>query len=116
MKKLKIMLLSFALLAIVGTALAFKARFADTYFCTAATNGNGSGDLCTFTQGPEFGNKLYCREVIYSTTDNSSGLPLAYYCTTFAQALFGGPAPDDCADALGQNPLRCADATTLYLD
>ena len=37
MKKLKFMLLSFALLAIVGGALAFKAKFT-TLYCTAPVN------------------------------------------------------------------------------
>jgi hypothetical protein len=115
MKKLKIMLLSFALLAVVGSALAFKVRFADTFFCTIATNGNASGDLCTFTQGSEFGNKLYCPNPIFSTTDGT-GVPVATYCTTPAQAIFGGPALDDCADANGQNTIRCDVATTLYQD
>jgi hypothetical protein len=116
MKKLKFMLLSFAILAVVGTALAFKARFGgDTYFCTTATNGNASGDFCTYTQGPEFGNKLYCPNLVFSTTDGT-GTPVGFYCTTPAQAIFGGPALDDCADAQGQNTLRCDAATSLYQD
>ncbi len=40
MKRIKMMLLSLALFAVVGAALAFKARFTDT-FCTAIPNGTG---------------------------------------------------------------------------
>jgi hypothetical protein len=41
MKKLKYMLLSLALIAVVGGALAFKAKFSTTY-CTAPVNTDGS--------------------------------------------------------------------------
>jgi hypothetical protein len=41
MKKMKIMLLSFAILAIVGGALAFKAKNTQSY-CTALPEANGS--------------------------------------------------------------------------
>jgi hypothetical protein len=49
MKKLKIMLLSLALFAVVGGALAFKARFTTDYCVTATTGSscNVSGLMCT---------------------------------------------------------------------
>jgi hypothetical protein len=50
MKKMKIMLLSFVLLTIVGGALAFKASGTRLY-CTAPVNvGAPAGGLCTFDQ------------------------------------------------------------------
>ena len=47
MKKLKVMLLSFALVAVVGGALAFNAKKGSSY-CTAATN--TSGAFCPTTK------------------------------------------------------------------
>jgi hypothetical protein len=46
MKKVKIMLLSFALLAVVGGALAFKAKFTEP-LCYRTTVGAGSTPLCS---------------------------------------------------------------------
>lgn len=48
MKRIKIMLLSFALLAIVGGALAFKAKF-DQTFCYTTTDTAGSSPSCSVT-------------------------------------------------------------------
>jgi hypothetical protein len=46
MKKIKIMLLSFALLAVVGGALAFKAKFTEP-LCYRTTVNPGSNPLCS---------------------------------------------------------------------
>lgn len=69
MKKIKIMLLSLALFAVVGGALAFKAKYIDT-FCTAQPV---AGLACT--QLAACPNK-----VIFSTTTNDVNIPLV--CTT----------------------------------
>ena len=82
MKKLKIMLLSFALLAIVGGALAFKARFASLY-CTAPVNpaGQQANGFCT-SQGT---NVKTCPHIYAATTDNSLGLGnIGFFCYTTA--------------------------------
>jgi hypothetical protein len=45
MKKIKLMLLSLALFAVVGAALAFKAKYAVTYCTTLAQSGVACKDL-----------------------------------------------------------------------
>ena len=45
MKKIKMMLLSFALLAVVGGALAFKAKF-NQQMCYRITTGAGANPIC----------------------------------------------------------------------
>src|SRR5688572_4739575 len=73
MKKLKIMLLSFALLAIVGGALAFKAKLGGEAYCTTITNGDNSPFFCSNDEDtqrltcpnladrfPEAGGTAYC--------------------------------------------------------
>src|SRR5687768_1277163 len=47
MKILKIMLLSYALLASVGGALAFKAKLGSEEYCTTITNGDNSPNFCS---------------------------------------------------------------------
>lgn len=66
MKKLKIMLLSLALFAVVGGALAFKAKFS-TEFCTTDWNGRA----CVLETCPDFienqilkvGTPVICTEI-----------------------------------------------------
>lgn len=48
MKKLKIMLMSFAILAVVGGALAFNA-LGTTPYCTTFTNSQAQQNFCTFS-------------------------------------------------------------------
>jgi hypothetical protein len=114
MKKLKIMLFSFALLAVVGTALAFKARFQNKNYCTAATNIVGQQGLCTITtiNDPNFGLQSYCTNVLASTTVIKAGVT-QFWCSTPAQDLDGDGVIDDCVDPQGQT-LLCGQATTFY--
>jgi hypothetical protein len=95
MKKLRIMLLSLALFAIVGGALAFKAKF-DTDYCTTNTIPDGSGGF-TCPASPDV-----CLILENSTT--LVGDEPATFCTTVAPA--GG-----CA-----NVVDCKTSTTLYSD
>lgn len=71
MKRVKIMLMSFALLAVVAGALAFKAKFVSDYCTTTAVqNAQGqftcpAGNLCTTTpmlsrQEATIGGTLFC--------------------------------------------------------
>ena len=93
MKKLKIMLLSFALLAIIGTALAFKARFSGKEFCTSATNGQSS-NICDVIGQP--GTKLLCPNFVNKTTINpNNGQGSAVVCTTVT-AQGDDPCPNQC--------------------
>ena len=101
MKKLKIMLLSFALLAVVGGALAFKAKFITPY-CTAAVNGNG---LCTV----QVGVNKFCPIAVNSTTV-ATGTPT--WCYTVPQDL------DDDGDKecsiLNVATVRCITTPTTF--
>ena len=106
MKKLKIMLLSFALLAIVGGALAFKAKF-NEQFCTAITNG-GTSALCAAGAGL---NK-FCPNDLIRRTDNSKPF-VDVYCYTTPQQLDGDPELE-CIDDDGLNTLRCITTTTSF--
>jgi hypothetical protein len=72
MKKIKIMLLSFALLAIIGSALAFKAKFSEEY-CTALPNAAGN---CTVSVGV---NKA-CPTQLHGTIEG--GIERIAYCYT----------------------------------
>ena len=103
MKKLKIMLLSFALLAIVGSALAFKARFSGQQFCTAATNG-ASSDICTVSAGLN----QFCPNLVNKTTvDPVNGRGSALVCTT---------TPNNPGTNADCNNIRCETTTTIYND
>jgi hypothetical protein len=115
MKKLKIMLLSFALLAVVGTTLAFKARLSNKLYCTAPSNVNGQNGLCTVTTilDPRFGLPMLCPTLLASTTVIKAG-QTQIWCMTSAQDLDGEGLLDDCQDALGGNTLPCYDVTTFY--
>ena len=87
MKKIKIMLMSLALLAVVGGALAWKAKVGGTLtYCTAPTN--ASGPVC-----PQFCEALITTGAIHNqaafvcttdatTTVNPGGGPDIYTCTT----------------------------------
>jgi hypothetical protein len=80
MKKVKIMLLSLTILAVVGAALAFKAREI-TKFCTAVYN-----DGCP----------AKCPNLVTSKSTNESG---PVYCTTTPQQtrlVVGGPLVSTC--------------------
>lgn len=72
MKRVKIMLLSLALFAVVGGALAFKAKY-NIKFCTAPTE---VGKACTQVAAcPNL--------VVNSTTTNDAGIQ--FVCTTTPQ-------------------------------
>lgn len=88
MKKIKIMLMSLALFAIVGGALAFKARF-NQAFCTANPI-NGSCPI---------GKK--CPNLAFPSAINPAG-PVGPFCTTTA---VGGACNQNTA-CLNQAPVR----------
>jgi hypothetical protein len=90
MKKLKIMLLSLALLAILGGTLAFKARFQSIY-CTAPVGEDGA---CT----------LQCPDETFSTTYEG----INWFCTTTPH---NGVCVDEHGDAL-----ECLTSTHLTID
>ncbi len=73
MKKIKIMLLSLALFAIVGGALAFKAKF-DVDYCTTVTN---SSFICTNGSG---GVRKCPNPMFDKVPSAQSGFP--FYCYT----------------------------------
>jgi hypothetical protein len=100
MKKMKIMLLSFALLAIVGGALAFRAKTTIAY-CTAEVE--ESGPACKINSV----NKA-CPNRIFLTT--AAGTPRFTYCYTTPVA-----GRTDCLDASG-NQLLCTTPTTSFKD
>lgn len=52
MKKVKLMLLSLTLFAVIGGALAFKAKFDQTW-CVAKPYQSASSLYCTFVQGSQ---------------------------------------------------------------
>lgn len=75
MKKVKIMLTSIALLALVGGALAFKAKFSTSY-CTTNTILDAQGAVtCPVSPGS-------CPELINHTTVGGT----TNYCTTIKPA------------------------------
>jgi hypothetical protein len=83
MKRLKIMLLSLALLAVVGGALAFKANF-NTQYCAIETEGSD----CPAA--------LDCPDFVISTTEGVSVEP--FFCTT----ITNGNPDDPCGTEASQ--------------
>ena len=112
MKKVKIMLLSLALFAVVGGALAFKAKHTKQYCTTDAYwNGNAQSPVyyCSFDQGGALGiTTTSCGlSPILSTTVNALGVQK--FCTT-------PPSPDfTCTDGAG-GAIACTIKTTLIAD
>jgi len=90
MKKLKIMLLSLALFAVVGGALAFKAKFQKAY-CTAPVQANGTCGIA-------------CDAFTRSTTIDAT----ESFCTTT-------PFQGGCLDQ-DQHVLTCNTTTVLVQD
>jgi hypothetical protein len=89
MKRVKMMLLSFALLAVVGGALAFKAKYGSLDFCYTTT---------TITQTP------LCRLTLNSL-EVDNGLRFTYYTTP---SVFIEGIGDQCIkEANNQTPLTC---------
>jgi hypothetical protein len=77
MKKAKIFLSAIAVFAVVGGALAFKAKTFSDQFCTRAENNAGVCEAAYIGQiDPVKGNAIY-----YTTTDNPSGCAQAQ-CTS----------------------------------
>jgi hypothetical protein len=99
MKKTKIMLLSFALLAILGGALAFKAKVPIAY-CTADLEPNAP--FCKVNNV----NKACPNRV---TLSSAAGTPRFTYCYTTPVA-----GRQDCLDAAGGNQLLCTTPTTSF--
>jgi hypothetical protein len=98
MKRLKIMLLSFVLLAIVGGALAFKAKNTK-FYCTSKAEPSG---VCIF-----LGESKYCPNPIYLTTA-FGGTRFSYcYTTPLSNRL-------DCKQADGVTDLLCKTWTTSF--
>ena len=82
MKKVKIMLLSLALFAVVGGALAFKAKFGNSWCVAPLYGGTGAFTCTTLFQGDTF------------TTDcgNAQDIKNAgsvFSCTTVPDAILG---------------------------
>jgi hypothetical protein len=75
MKKVKIMLLSLALFAVVGGALAFKAKF-DKTWCFAPTYGNGF--TCTTLDGAAV-TTTQCEGIAITFKNDATGI---FSCTT----------------------------------
>lgn len=90
MKKIKFMLLSLALFAVVGGIFAFKARFGKLY-CTAPVQANGTCGVA-------------CPTLTNSTTQDAT----EFFCTT--TAFFGG-----CFD-FDHHVLTCNTSTVLIQD
>lgn len=94
MKKVKIMLMSILLLAVVGGALAFKAKYTAD-FCTTLARQSGSNFFCTNASGAA----LTCPNLVENkTTDGTSG-PI--YCTAASDGTDCSPAPN-CINATKQ--------------
>ena len=89
MKRIKMMLLSLALFAVVGGALAFKAKFRTDY-CTAPLQANGTCGIA-------------CPALTASTTIGAQQQP--FICTTTPNPQF------DCSD--GVHILDCFTSTQL---
>jgi len=102
MKKMKIMLLSFALLAIVGGALAFKAMGAIAY-CTADPE---AGNACIVSG--QSTNKACPNRTFLTNQLGGNGNRFTYCYTT---PLAGR---QDCKDAAGVNDLLCTTPTTSF--
>ena len=92
MKRVKIMLTSLAVLAVVGGALAFKAKYSTTY-CSAATV---SGVACTQIAS--------CPNRVFNST--TIGANATRVCTTT-------PLNGTCGNA--QNPLACTTTSTSLI-
>ncbi|NII25835.1 hypothetical protein HB364_12120 [Pseudoflavitalea sp. X16] len=89
MKKIKFMLLSLSLVGVVGGALAFKAKFLDTY-CVAALPAAGTcgqvGKLCT--NKIEFQTTTNAGDFVCTTTPNAMGnCPATLRCTNTSTKL-----------------------------
>lgn len=95
MKRVKIMLMSLTLLAIVGGALAFKAKFQAEPYCTTYTTSIGSNH----------GNLTSCPSIDdWSTTDVIDDFVTTYYTTL--------PDGGDCKKA-NNLPVACGPSTVL---
>jgi hypothetical protein len=89
MKKVKIMLASIAILAIVGGALAFKAKYQETICFTDTTLFEGKA---TCTDPNNNGNPLACATLPGSITDEAHAESTG--CTTEPDPF--GECPDGC--------------------
>lgn len=96
---MKIMLLSFALLAIVGGALAFKAKSLP-FYCTAAVESNGT---CLISGAQ----KACPNHILYTTAAGSTRFT---YCYTTPVAT-----RNDCKNAAGTADLLCTTPTTSFI-
>ena len=76
MKKVKFMLLSLALIAVVGGALAFKAKFSTT-FCTTFARQNAGNYFCTAANGAA----LACPTTYTGTVDIQAASGATTICT-----------------------------------
>ncbi|THU39498.1 hypothetical protein FAM09_13420 [Niastella caeni] len=77
MKKIKIMLFSLALIAVVGGALAFKAKFVEEYCTTTTLNGTCSYNGPTGAPRP-----LTCTDVIIENSTTTDDVSKPFYCYT----------------------------------
>ena len=96
MKKIKFMLLSLALLAVVGGALAFKAKYQQDYCTTIAKVINGASTCYDMAASPT---TLTCSSYIDFKTTASGNL---FYCTTTPDKVGGCSATLTCITTLTQ--------------
>lgn len=109
------MLLSFAILAVVGSTLAFKARFGPNakHLCTTTTvNLDGGLEVCEVSHGVN----TFCPNFVLTTTINLGKGSLGVWCTTTAQDFDGDGISAECFDPVANTTLPCFGERTLYTD
>jgi hypothetical protein len=90
--------MSLALLAVVGGALAFKAKYTSTFCTTLATVVNNQS-TCTYIES-QIAKTLRCPNRVVNATTDASDLDQAFYCTT-PRVLVGGVLTCILADGTG---------------
>jgi hypothetical protein len=98
MKKIQFMLMSLALLAVVGGALAFKAKYTSSFCFTTATQVSGQSS-CTYIEN-QIAKTLRCPNKAINSATDGTDLDAAFYCTT-PQVLVGGKLTCILADGTG---------------
>jgi hypothetical protein len=107
MQKVKMMLLSLALFAVVGGALAFKAKFHSS-FCTVAAYFDSNLPApyyCSFDTGGGVITTTQCANQVINSTTNPTGTPKKV-CTTVTNGNPNSPC----------DPLNCNILTSIKPD
>jgi hypothetical protein len=109
MKKIRIMLLSFTLLAVVGGAFAFRANFLVKY-CTTDANENPTAGFCTF----DASNNKTCPDELWATTILPAQDPIiGTFCYTTPQDI-DGQGGVECK--VGTQANQCLNNTRTFWD